>query len=67
MDGGPRRNFGKYSRLLGPRQLFELSEAPVGMTSCQGSKFRQLSDHQFTALVGWLHCFKVVNLLNPPV
>ena len=34
-------NFGKYFRFLGPRQFFELLEAPVGLTSCQGSKLRQ--------------------------
>ena len=33
---------------------FVLLEAPVGMTSCLGSKLRRLGDRRFTALVGWL-------------
>ena len=40
---------------------FVLLEAPVGVTSCLGSKLRRLGDRRFTALaVGY--CFKVINL-----
>ena len=64
IDDDPRRHFGKNSRLFGTRQFFELLEDSVSMTSCLVSKPRQLGDRRFTALVGWWHRFKVINLLR---